>query len=308
MKAIRKLVILIDGTLNDKDSENSFPTNVAKFYDAIISDKKTLVKYDSGPGTLINTALTGGLGDSKVLKEHLLEAYEWIAQRMKDEGYENKLYIFGFSRGAYLSRVLSWVLLDCGIPFDANLCKERLEFFRRKDFDRLKSIIKNDKIKVSNDFISFLGVWDTVKASNWPDVNDGKLSPIVKKACHAMALDEKRKNFQVLKFESAANVTQLWFAGSHSDIGGGYKDSSLSDISCKWMAANATKAGLKFKKEKMDNLNPDPLGAMHDEYEKPLWKCLGKACRIFDNEEIHKSVTLRISGMQYAPCAENFKA
>jgi hypothetical protein len=53
------------------------------------------------------------------------------------------------------------------------------------------------------------------------------------------SIDEKRKFFPVLKWNAEARVTQVWFPGVHSDVGGGHEESGLSDIALKWMIERA---------------------------------------------------------------------
>ena len=93
-----------------------------------------------------------------------------------------------------------------------------------------------------------MGVWDTVGALGMPvrglrfinrlmglEFHDVKLSSTVDHACHAVAIDEKRKPFMPALWEQQAHamgqkMEQAWFAGVHSNIGGGYEDAGLSDI------------------------------------------------------------------------------
>ena len=108
--------------------------------------------------------------------------------------------------------------------------------------------------------IQFVGVWDTVAAYGgpiaeitraiddwiWPlTMPDYKLSPCVKRARHALALDDARDTFQPLLWDETGEpvpvegedqrLKQVWFAGMHSDVGGGYPDDSLSYVSLSWM-------------------------------------------------------------------------
>lgn len=304
----RKIVCLIDGTCNDKDAPGTDLTNVEKFRTAIkLPDGNK--NYNSGIGTMAGTLLTGAaLATTGNIEEILIEPYQWITQRMHDTNTPDSLYLFGFSRGAYIARLLSWVLADCGIPEDANNCKERIIQFRKEQYEELSQQKENDIIKLPNGFIKFLGVWDTVKSSLYPDRKDTQLSPLVEKACHAMALDERRKNFDVLKFDMNPNVEQIWFAGAHGDVGGGYKECGLSDIAALWMAEKAVESGLSFKKKEMNKFIPQPsMPTVHDEYLKGAWSLLGKKHREYAGEDVDASVYDRINAnIEYTPVAENF--
>jgi uncharacterized protein (DUF2235 family) len=117
--------------------------------------------------------------------------------------------------------------------------------------------------------IKFVGVWDTVGALGIPlhllqDVNmkfyefhDTNLSSIVENAFHAIAVDEHRIDYQVCLWNPDApaqqTLEQRWFIGAHCDVGGGYPDRRLSDLTLRWMQNKASMAGL--------GLNPVEIGA-----------------------------------------------
>jgi uncharacterized protein (DUF2235 family) len=124
-------------------------------------------------------------------------------------------------------------------------------------------------------FIAFVGVWDTVAAYGtplaeltrgiddwvWPlSMPDSVLSPKVRVARHALALDDERDTFHPLLWDEVAErrnanagkvprcrLRQVWFAGMHSDVGGGYPDDSLSYAPLHWMMREAHDAGLRFR-------------------------------------------------------------
>jgi uncharacterized protein (DUF2235 family) len=142
--------------------------------------------------------------------------------------------------------------------------------------------------------VRFAGVWDTVGALGIPDgvvpflkkfdqtldeklygFLDTDLSPRVEAACHAVAIDEHRKPFLPTLWTDpgdaarrvnipGSNVEQVWFVGAHSNVGGGYADSGLSDIALKWMIDRATKNGLQFDPAALATLRPAPLAKRRD--------------------------------------------
>lgn len=130
--------------------------------------------------------------------------------------------------------------------------------------------------------IAFLGVWDTVAAYGlpieemthgisqwiWPlEFPDRKLSPKVQRACHALALDDERTTFHPMLWTeegerkvdkiSDERISQIWFVGAHSNVGGGYPDDSLAQIPLVWMMNEAMKCGLVFKKS--PKADPDAI-------------------------------------------------
>ncbi len=114
--------------------------------------------------------------------------------------------------------------------------------------------------------ITFLGLWDTVEAYGMPvaELKDGvnkflwplvfgnlRLSPNVDRACHALALDDERQTFHPLLWdeasedpERAGRITQVWFSGVHSNVGGGYPEDQLSYVSLEWILSEAKAHGL----------------------------------------------------------------
>jgi len=113
--------------------------------------------------------------------------------------------------------------------------------------------------------IRFLGVWDTVDAVGLPfeladfwnavvwqfKFRTTALSPIVEKGCHALAINEERQSFKpVLWDEGDASVghrvEQVWFAGAHSNVGGGYPQQGMSLVALDWMMTKAEQQGLRF--------------------------------------------------------------
>jgi uncharacterized protein (DUF2235 family) len=122
--------------------------------------------------------------------------------------------------------------------------------------------------------VKFVGVWDTVDAyflpilefklgiDNylWPlALEDRVLDPAVEKVCHALSIDDKRHTFHPLLWDESdatqcpitdstddERLTQIWFAGVHTNVGGGYPDDGLSHVSLCWMIEEAQKKGLTF--------------------------------------------------------------
>jgi len=95
-----------------------------------------------------------------------------------------------------------------------------------------------------------VGIWDTVGALGIPgnlfagfDASlfgflDAGLHPDVQSAYQALAVDERRNEFVPTLWTSAApgqDVDQVWFAGVHADVGGGYAQTGLSDIAMAWI-------------------------------------------------------------------------
>jgi hypothetical protein len=164
--------------------------------------------------------------------------------------------------------------------------------------------------------VYLIGVWDTVGAlgvpagfvgrriSEWRnEFHDTKLNPLVAHAYHALALDERRESFSPTFWErssqapSAQQLEQLWFPGSHADIGGGGEASGLADISLHWMQQRARAAGLGFRRALRFTPSPDPIAPLN--YADRGWP-MPLAAREIDacapGCAFHESVLLRIKG------------
>lgn len=151
----------------------------------------------------------------------------------------------------------------------------------RKPYDKVE--------KIAVEKIRFIGVWDTVAAYGlpidemtrgvslwlWPlELPDRKLPPIIQRACHALALDDERTTFHPVLWSEAGfslpaprgdgfrhvsdeRLSQVWFAGVHSNVGGGYPDDSLAYIPLVWIIKEAQACGLEFKRS--PHADPDAL-------------------------------------------------
>lgn len=130
-----------------------------------------------------------------------------------------------------------------------------------------------DAAKNYRPVIRFLGIWDTVSAYGGPVLEltraiDDWIFPLsmpnyelderVQLARHALALDDRRDAFHPLLWDenhehrlieegkvAPDRLQQIWFAGMHADVGGGYPDESLSYVSLLWILEEAEKAGLR---------------------------------------------------------------
>jgi uncharacterized protein (DUF2235 family) len=166
-----------------------------------------------------------------------------------------------------------------------------LRDFLLRTWDSLRGRPTYDKAANLRPRVRFVGLWDTVDAYGlpidemtrgwdkwvWPlSMSQRTCQAIVDKFCHAIALDDERHTFHpVLLDESAEQprahideeiVTQVWFAGMHSNVGGGYPDDSLAHVPLRWMADQAAKAGLDLHAHVVAewDARADPCGPMYD--------------------------------------------
>lgn len=279
---MKRIAIFADGTWNSP--ERGGVTNVLRMTRAIrpsVSGVAQVAFYDWGVGT-DRKKLRGGISGVGIDK-NIMDCYRFIVHNY-DPGDE--LFFFGFSRGAYTVRSLAGFIRNCGllrrphadkIPDAFRLYRKRTRASHpnapaAKAFRRQYAVRDITPIK-------FVGVWDTVGALGipvpfWGTLGDREFlfhdtepSRIVQHARHAVSLDENREDFLPVLWSDKASVDirQVWFAGVHSDVGGGYANRGLSDCAVAWMVKEATGFGLNFEAHFTRSIDPKPSARMHNE-------------------------------------------
>ncbi len=194
---ILKMHIYLGGTLQPLNSTNEQTPSQHSFYYSGVGTRGNWLKRK------FNALFAPPYGDMDDIID------EANADLTKHFSTGDEIYILGFSRGAAIARMFA---------------------------AHLKQTVK------------FLGVFDTVAATRGSlDLNpntfpasgivfeDDVLGHHIEKAVHLLALDEKRLAFQPTLFNKDSRVTEVWFAGAHSDIGGSYWFDGLSDICLQFM-------------------------------------------------------------------------
>ena len=269
---MKRIVLHFDGTWN-KPADERLPvasrveTNVVRFHESVaakgIDGVDQLKWYDEGVGThWYDRFIGGGIGAG--LELNIFQGYEFLARNYAPD---DEVYVLGFSRGAFTARSLVGLIRNCGLVkgdlLDHKAAMAYGIYRTRGDGPDSATALAFRKQFAREIPIHFLGVWDTVGALGIPlnvlagfqaefyQFHDTKLSRIVENACHAVALDEHRKDYNVCLWdppeEPTQSIEQRWFIGAHSDVGGGYADRRLSDITLRWMQEKASAAGLAVK-------------------------------------------------------------
>jgi uncharacterized protein (DUF2235 family) len=294
---MKRLVVCCDGTWNKPDSQNI--TNVEKIARTVQSDPSVtggayqLVYYVSGVGAgsyAADRLLGGAFGFG--LFHNVIASYRFLAQNYEPG---DEIFIIGFSRGAYTARSVAGMVGRVGLLTKLSLVEERLpaavHMYQHTDmpdgaFGASVDEFKHDHCHPAK--VDFLGVFDTVGAlgvpgfmRHAPRFHDVQLSSQVLRARQALAVDETRLKFTPSFWEAPEDtpgaptdddrVKQVWFEGAHSDVGGGYRDTGLSDTSLLWMAREAHDAGLVFDVPLLshyvnsgsDPIRHNPLSAMY---------------------------------------------
>ncbi len=255
----KRIIFCADGTWDTAQND----TNVYKLFRAILPMSDQVAFYDSGVGSdgTPFARLTGGAFGTGLFQK-IKDGYAKIA-RVYRPG--DDIFIFGFSRGAFVARSLAGMIAICGLPttsFDDHLVKTAFQAYRHphERVALLESLKNYSLLDVS---IKMVGVWDTVGALGIPAIF-GKVDPIlygfldttlhsnVLNAYHALAIDECREEFPPTLWTLPSPpvegqvLEQVWFSGVHCDVGGGYLETGLSDITLSWMIAKAEKHGLQM--------------------------------------------------------------
>lgn len=337
----KNLIFLADGTGNDSDIKSA--TNVYKLYQRLRCDVpgharmlpaeiaslcddvpiEQITQYDAGVGSrpldLVGKAT--GRGISKNVKD----GYEFFC-RFYEPG--DRIYLFGFSRGAYTARSLGGLIGLCGIPdrrqgsrhllhdqeMRLKLVEEAFAIYRTergKDGEPLReqlaAAFRDTYCAPTDPAIRapyMIGVWDTVRSLGWASkmgdielfgqphlFHDHDLNAYVSYAFHALSIDDERMPFYPTIWNEPTlaqqgnglgrgqTFSQVWFPGVHSDVGGGYAETALSDITLGWMInrISAAKQAPLFQgiytSRPHAGLRPDPEADAHDSRDT-RWKKL----------------------------------
>jgi uncharacterized protein (DUF2235 family) len=285
---VKRLVVCFDGTWNKPDKEDEI-TNVVKLQRAIpaadAQGVQQLVHYEIGIATAADlgrlTFAVGAIGFG--VGERIQGGYRFLCENY-EEGDE--IYLTGFSRGAFQARSLAGLIALAGLARSAapETIAAVWDYYEQ---DKLKPDAKRlEALRVAARFpvrIKCVAVWDTVGNLGIPFVRKGlikellgfhdtRLSPLVDVGLHALAIDEPRGPFapslwtvkEGTSLPDGQLIEQVWFAGSHANIGGGFKDCALSDIALLWLAERmAQTTGLAVDLEHLRKTSkPDPLGEL----------------------------------------------
>lgn len=372
----RNLVVCCDGTSNEIGKQLS---NVFKLYRVLNKGAEQIAYYNPGIGTVRMPNAWGKwrqtfragfeMATGKGLDRDVLDAYCFLCRHYRPG---DRIYLFGFSRGAYTARVVAGMIYLIGLlrEHQVNFAGYALRAYKGSkeadDFELAKSFSRSVTGQCVP--IHFLGLWDTVASVIVPG---GQLlsglelerlpytasNPGVKVFRQAIAIDEFRRLFRIERWEEPQafkynpfsqaksfpdqDIKQVWFAGCHSDVGGGFIEeaSALAKFPLKWMIAEARTHHLAVRTQMVNHLvlggerigaraytKPDAKGPLHISL-SASWKSLewfpksvrykdwpkratlfglyipwGEPRRIPDDSLIHQSVIRRMGAkIGYSP-------
>jgi len=263
----KNIVVCCDGTGNDFDDPTT-DSNVVKLYQTLLINDAQVAYYHPGVGTMGSPQARGwfenhwtrllGMAFGAGLLGNVADAYRYL---MNNYEPGDRVFIFGFSRGAYTARALAGVLFVFGLLHRSN---EGLVPYMLRLYAKRSKVAKAAQLTVQAEEnfkyafsrfvdVHFCGVWDTVSSYGWVSASialpfDGQ-NPIIKTGRHAVSIDERRCCYQDNLWGASLegqDIRQVWFSGVHSDVGGSYPEPTAgwSKITLEWMLLEAEAAGL----------------------------------------------------------------
>lgn len=287
----KDIVICCDGTGNEI---NNTISNVLKLFRVLVKDEGQRVYYHPGVGTIGLESTWGrvkqeayavfGLATGAGLDEDTLAAYRFLCKTYQ---HGDRVWLFGFSRGAYTVRVLAAFIHVIGLlpPDQIDLAGYAFSVYKNASAKRpnpdgkfLDESWHFSRIAGGYHIpIEFVGVWDTVSSIITPfrfylqTLVYTRTNPSVKTFRHAMSIDERRRMFRLNRWTEGQkyhpdrfdpssaidqDIRQVWFAGVHCDVGGGYleTESGPSKFPLLWMIDQAAACGLRVDPSMVDHL------------------------------------------------------
>jgi uncharacterized protein (DUF2235 family) len=308
----KNIIICCDGTNNQLNGDL---TNVVRLFQVAVKDGRQVAFYDPGVGTMAapdakswaakRWSLVEGLAFGAGLEENVFEAYRYLMATYEPG---DRVFLSGFSRGAFTARVLAGMLHGVGLlekgtdnllpylwthyrgiripPADAPDSEKEAAARYAAETELLKSSFTRECP------VAFLGPWDTVGSVGMYNANQSFPftfeNPSVAVVRHAVSMDEKRAAFRSNVFKAdptklpgsdRPRVMNVWFAGVHADVGGGYPITTcgLAMIAFEWMVREAKAAGMLVNDESLKSvLAQSPPCATADAHESlaGAWKAM----------------------------------
>ena len=279
-------------------------------------------------GNAIRKILGGVFGEGFI--ERIVRGYTFVSRNYQPG---DRIYLAGFSRGAYTVRALGGMIAAIGLlPPDAMRADDGsydaakayglgihvwAEYRRRAGkastllgyLEEFKSRRIDPARLVQGVGIEAIGVWDTVGSLGVPlyDPADAKkidvfefadraLSPKVRSGFHAIAIDEQRGDFEPTLWDARDGVHQRWFCGAHADVGGGYPTQDLSGFALDWMIGHFRDGGVAISPQ-YQAVKAGNFGPVHTPYKDPPFALLPHGPRKIPQDALfHPSVQVYLDG------------
>ncbi|WP_278920842.1 MULTISPECIES: DUF2235 domain-containing protein [Pseudophaeobacter] len=269
-------VIILDGTMSTLEPGQE--TNAGRLYQMCLEmSGEVSVFYEAGvqwTGWASAPDVMMGRGINRQIRR----AYGYLASRYRPG---DRIYLLGYSRGAYAVRSLAGVIGEVGLLKAEHATVRNIRTAYRH-YQQAGSPLVAESFRKAychpETQIEMIGVWDTVKALGlrlpllWRlaksrhAFHNHELGAHVKNGYQALALDETRNVFQPVLWVGSerwkGHVEQVWFHGAHGDIGGqlgGYEEARpLANIPLVWMLERAEHCGLPLPRDWRMRFPVDP--------------------------------------------------
>ncbi|MES2584468.1 MAG: DUF2235 domain-containing protein [Pseudomonadota bacterium] len=358
----RQLVICCDGT-NNNLTGGVDDTNVVKLAQLLAQaapNTQQLVFYDPGVGnpaelpgaTWVDSIhrkaqRVAGLAFGRGAYENIAECYLFL---MRNYQPGDQIFIFGFSRGAFTARSVAGLVNMFGV-LQARMESMLSTLIHTYFSDRKQGQTDANQIaqQISTLFadtrsreveITFVGVWDTVesvgmgpfsaKITAIPTVDNKRFLNVRQ----ALALDEQRAQFKPRLYGNEngiyrtstgkpASLQQLWFRGSHCDVGGGYAKghTGISDRALCWLVSEAVQCGLMLHHNGVsleseaavasalglanNNNKPKAPATVHSQLHATcLWALTGLAVRETQQIDLNKAAPTLVTAVEHSSVGE----
>jgi len=324
---VARLFSALDGSItaetlrlhDEQERELSGPTGLVQ-----------VAKYLHGVGDSRNqiSKILGGVFGSGLIAR-IVRGYTYISRH-----YEagDRIVVLGFSRGAYTARALAGFIAGSGLLRNGPTDDRELAYrkgiaawaaYRKQSGlsgSLLDSLTEMSQEELSEaDFVRdvpvhAVAVWDTVGSYGIPVYNpfhlsrldifnfaNTRLSPKVAHGFHAVSIDERRIDFVPTLWEPRDGVEQVWFAGAHADVGGGYPRPVLALYSLGWMIDRLARVGVLFGSPLP--ATPAAFEPIHEPWTEHPFKGLPNKPRAHpDTARFHRSVQAMLAGVaDYRP-------
>lgn len=307
----RTHVVLLDGTMSSLAP--GAETNIGLSYRLLMDlprDGSLRVYYEPGiqwRGVRRAHEVMAGIGINRQIRR----AYVWLASSYRPG---DQVFLLGYSRGAYAVRSLGGLIDRMGLIKRDKLAQDRVEalyeLYRSAPGGEAAQAMRAE-FCISDVPIRFLGVYDTVRALGMRYPLAWRFLPLphpyhthtlgahIEIARQALAMDETRLAYQPILWDTThalpdQDVAQVWFKGSHGDIGGQLNGKTearpRSNVALTWMLEEAEAAGLPLPPDWHDRFETDvdaPSVGTFSGFGKLFWERRRRVIGVDASETIH---------------------